>query len=83
MVNGAVNTRLAIPSDVDAIVTVMAARGGTVDEHVDQARRMIDRLDVLLIAERERKQSAGAVFRSSHVTQALIGSADRQAEGHS
>lgn len=51
--NGTVSTRLADPADAGALATVMAVRGGTVDEHVDRARRMIQRLDVLLIAERD------------------------------
>ena len=51
--NGTVSTRLADPADAGALATVMAVRGGTVDEHVDRARRMIERLDVLLIAERD------------------------------
>lgn len=49
--DGVVTTRLAAPADVDALATVMAARGGAVEEHVDHARKMIERLDVLLIAE--------------------------------
>lgn len=52
VVEGAFNTRLAVPADVDALATVMATRGGTVDDHVDHARKMIERLDVLLIAEK-------------------------------
>lgn len=53
VVNGMVITRSAVPADADALASVMAARGGTVEGHVDHARRMIERLDVLLIAERD------------------------------
>ena len=51
VIDGAFAARLAVVADATALATVMAARGGTVEEHVDRARNMIERLDVLLIAE--------------------------------
>lgn len=48
-----VETRSAVPTDADALAAVMAARGGSVEEHVAAARSLIERLDVLLIAEKE------------------------------
>jgi len=52
-VAGSFITRAAVTADVDALATVMAARGGSVEEHADHARKMIERLDVLLIAEKD------------------------------
>jgi len=52
-VAGSFTTRAAVMADVDALATVMAARGRSVEEHVDHARKMIERLDVLLIAEKD------------------------------
>jgi ribosomal protein S18 acetylase RimI-like enzyme len=46
-------TRAAVTADVDALATVMAARGGSVEERADQARKMIAELAVLLIAEKD------------------------------
>lgn len=52
-VEGSFTIRPAVPADVDALATVMAARGGTPEQHVDHARKMIGRLDVLRIAEND------------------------------
>lgn len=46
-----VEIRSALPQDADALATVMSARGGVVEDHAGQAARLIERLDVLLIAE--------------------------------
>lgn len=51
--DGSFNTRLAVMADATALATVMAARGGTVEVHVDRARKMLEKLDVLLIAEKD------------------------------
>lgn len=48
-----IDTRSAVTADVDALATVMAVRGGSVEEHRDHARKVIARLDVLLIAEQD------------------------------
>lgn len=47
-----VGIRAAAPSDVDGLAAVMAVRGGGHEEHVDRAGRLIERLAVLLIAEK-------------------------------
>lgn len=47
-----IETRSAEPNDADALATIMAVRGGGVEEHVDRARQLIERLNVLLIAEK-------------------------------
>ncbi|MGD7732787.1 N-acetyltransferase family protein [Propionibacteriaceae bacterium G57] len=46
-------TRNALPTDADALATIMAVRGGTAHEHLVSARRLIARLEVLLIAEQD------------------------------
>nr|WP_300338844.1 GNAT family N-acetyltransferase [Actinomyces sp.] len=48
-----VDTRSALSADADALAAVMAVRGGSVAGHVAAARRLIARLDVLRIAEKE------------------------------
>lgn len=53
VIDGSFSTRLAVTADVGALATVMAARGGTVEGHADHALKMIERLDVLLIAEKD------------------------------
>lgn len=47
-----VDTRSAVTADADALAAVMATRGGIAEELVDRARTMIEKLDVLLIAEK-------------------------------
>lgn len=42
--------RSALMSDVDALASVMAVRGGSVEDHVEHARHRIEQLDVLLVA---------------------------------
>lgn len=51
--DGSFDARSAVMTDVDTLATVMAARGGTVEEYVDHARKMIESPDVLLIAEKD------------------------------
>lgn len=40
-------------ADVGGLAVVMAVRGGAVEEHLARAGRLIERLDVLLIAEKD------------------------------
>lgn len=47
----AVDIKTASPADARGLASVMAARGGTAEGHLDPARRLIKRLPVLLIAE--------------------------------
>lgn len=54
-VDESLDTRSAVMADVDALAAVMAVRGGSAEEHLDRARKMIERLDVLLIAEMDGK----------------------------
>ncbi len=49
-----IEIRSATLSDIEALAGVMAARGGSVEDHVDLARRLIEQLDVLLVAVRGR-----------------------------
>lgn len=72
VVEGSFNTRLAIPADVDVLVTVMAERDGTFADQVDRAGKMIERLDALLIEEKDGVRSAGAVLRNSQSTREPI-----------
>lgn len=53
VIDASFSTRLAVTEDVHAIATVMSARDGTDEGHVDHSRKMIERLDFLLIAEQE------------------------------
>lgn len=48
-----VGIRLAEPVDVDGLAAVMAVRGGAIEEYRDRALCLIERLDVLLIAEKD------------------------------
>lgn len=57
-VDGAFTIRPAGTADVDALAAVMAVRGGTPEGHADHARKMIERLDVLLIAENDERAVA-------------------------
>ncbi len=43
-----VATRSVMPTDAYAVATIMAVRGGSVEEHLDRARRLIERLSVVL-----------------------------------
>lgn len=47
-----VGTRAAKPMDVRGLAAVMSARGGTAEECLDAASRLIDRLPVLMMAEK-------------------------------
>ncbi|MPV48747.1 MULTISPECIES: hypothetical protein [unclassified Pseudactinotalea] len=47
----AVDINTASPSDARGLASVMAARGGTTEGHLDPARRLIEQLPVLLIAK--------------------------------
>lgn len=51
--------RAATSADVDALALVMSARGGTPDEYIDTARRFIERLPVLFLAESEENEPIG------------------------
>lgn len=55
IVDGPFSIRQAVTADVGALATVMAARGGTVESHAGHALKTIERLDVLLIAERDEQ----------------------------
>lgn len=48
-----VEIRAAEPVDVRGVAAVMSARGGTVEEHLDAASRLVERLPVLLMAEKD------------------------------
>lgn len=42
-------------ADAVAVAAVMATRGGIAEELIDRARTMMEKLDVLLIAEKDRR----------------------------
>lgn len=47
-----VDIRPAVTTDLDSLASVMAVRGGTAADYEGRAGRLIERLDVLLIAEK-------------------------------
>ena len=49
--NAPAAVRAATLSDVRGLAVVMSARGGHVEDHLDGARRLIQRLPVLLVAD--------------------------------
>lgn len=52
--DGVVDIRLAGATDIGTLAGVLAVRGGTAEEHVERARRMIETLDILLVAEKDK-----------------------------
>lgn len=49
----AVEIKAATPVDAHHLAAVLAARGGTLEEHLHAATRLIERLTVLLMAEKD------------------------------
>lgn len=47
-----VGIRPAVPTDVRALAAVMSVRGGAVEEHTGRATGLIEKLPVLLVAEK-------------------------------
>ena len=47
-----VQIRPAMAADADGLAAVLAVRGGAIEEHIDRAARLIEQLDVLLVADR-------------------------------
>lgn len=54
-----VRVRVAVQGDAGALARVMSARGGSAQDHIETARRFIERLPVLFLAESDDSEAIG------------------------